>query len=74
MQSALNNGKPRTYFTHGGRVAVGVVDGEQPPSQMAVANSAGNEVQKKEPTPSVSGASTAGKKKNRFSLGFGKKS
>ncbi|KAK5144634.1 hypothetical protein LTR32_003480 [Rachicladosporium monterosium] len=73
MQSALNNGKPRTYFTHGGRVAVGPMDGEQPSSQMAAA-SAGKEVQKKEPTPSVSGASTAGKKKNRFSLGFGKKS
>ncbi|KAK0295297.1 hypothetical protein LTS00_005927 [Friedmanniomyces endolithicus] len=72
MQSALNNGKPRTYFTHGGRVAVGPMDGEQPFSQMAAA-SAGKEVQKKEPTPSVSGASTAGKKKNRFSLGFGKK-
>jgi len=54
-------------------VAVGPMDGEQPSSQMAAA-SAGKEVQKKEPTPSVSGASTAGKKKNRFSLGFGKKS
>ncbi|KAK1033164.1 hypothetical protein LTS16_016500 [Friedmanniomyces endolithicus] len=73
MQSALTNGKPRTYFTHGGKVAVGVVDGEQPPSQIAAAT-AENQVQKKEPTPSVSGASTAGKKKNRFSLGFGKKS
>ncbi len=54
-------------------MAVSAVDGEQPPSHMAAGN-AGNETQKKEPTPSVSGASTAGKKKNRFSLGFGKKS
>ncbi|KAK5718226.1 hypothetical protein LTR17_015744 [Elasticomyces elasticus] len=59
MQSALTKGKPRTYFTHRGRVVV--ADGESPPSQTA-AITAKTEMPK-EATPLVSGASTVGGKK-----------
>ncbi|KAK4561825.1 hypothetical protein LTR86_004504 [Recurvomyces mirabilis] len=67
FRSTATNGKPRTYFTHGGRVTVD--DGQMTPAQLAAAGKAPAE--EKEPTPSV--MTEKSKKKSRFSLGFGKK-
>ncbi|KAK5683687.1 hypothetical protein LTR17_027280 [Elasticomyces elasticus] len=66
MQSTATNGKPRSYFTHGGRVAVS--EDENLPSQAAAESQPA-----KEAAPSISGAGSISGKKSRFSLGFGRK-
>ncbi|KAK5127880.1 hypothetical protein LTR85_004997 [Meristemomyces frigidus] len=70
MQSSA--GKPRMYFTHGGKVTL---DSEQSPAQ-AAAKAAAVNTQAERPqssaAPSISDVSSM-KKKGRFSLSFGKK-
>lgn len=71
-RSMQSTGKPRTYFTHGGKVTV--AEGQESPAQAAAKAAAVDAVQPKSAAPSISDKSTAGKKKGRFSMGFGKKS
>ncbi|KAI6909265.1 hypothetical protein KC355_g18517 [Hortaea werneckii] len=65
--------KPRTYFTHGGKVTVQSGEsGATAAAKMAAVNKSADE---SKPAAAASGPErTPTKKKNRFSLGFGKKS
>ncbi|TKA29864.1 hypothetical protein B0A50_03228 [Salinomyces thailandicus] len=70
--------KPRTYFTHGGRVTVQGTEGEAAAAaKMAAANQAAGVTPAAAPSASatapVAAAEVAAKRKSRFSLGFGRK-
>ncbi|EMC99019.1 hypothetical protein BAUCODRAFT_129273 [Baudoinia panamericana UAMH 10762] len=75
--NAQTNSKPRTYFTHAGRVSVEA--GQPPPSQADGSATPAEPATAPSPSspPAVNSApqkDTTTKKKSRFSMGFGKKS
>ena len=69
MQST--GGKPRTYFTHGGQVAI---EGENnTPVQVAARAAVQRAAEVSKSAASPVPAAALKSKKSRFSLGFGKK-